>query len=127
MEFRVSKSEWWRGPVIQAVGSVLAAAIIAWGAVEAAARFDPKFVRVGDHVINIDHLVEIAQHDDGDGCTIIISISGSRFSDSLDGLSFAQHFAGHDVDRVSCEVLRDALNSYSIDGRPLFVPRSQAR
>ncbi len=93
------------GPVIQAAGSVLAAGIIAWGAINAAARSDPKFVRVGDHVINIDHLVEIARHDVGDGCKIITSNSGSRFVQSPDGHSFTQQFAGHDVDGASCDVL----------------------
>ena len=115
------------GPVIQAAGSILAAGIIAWGATNAAARFDPKFVRVGDHVINIDHLVEIARHDVGDGCKIIISISGSRFVESPDGRSLTQHFAGHDVDAASCDVLRDALRDYAIDGRPFLVPRSRVR
>ena len=120
MEHRVLKY----GPVIQAAGSLLAAALIACGAMQAAARFDPKFVRIGDHVINIEHLVEVAQ--EVDGCRIIISISGSRFTEHSDG-RFDQHFAGHNVDAVTCDVLRDALSVYAIDGRPLLVPRSQAR
>ena len=115
------------GPTIQAVGSVAAAVIVTCGAIDVAGRFEPKFVRVGDHVINIDHLVEIAQHDVGRGCQIIISISGSRFVEQADGVSFTQQFAGHDIDEITCDVLRQALDGYSVDGRPIFVPRSQVR
>ena len=114
------------GSVIQAVGSVIAAVIIAYGAYSAAGRFEPRFVRVGGHVVNIQHLVEVGQNDVGDGCKIIISNSGSRFVDSPDG-SFTQYFAGHDVDGTSCDVLRKALSDYAIDGRPFVVPRSHVR
>ena len=115
------------GPTIQAVGSVAAALIVTCGAIEVADRFEPKFVRVGDHVINIDHLVEIAQADAGRGCVIIVSISGARLVELPDG-GFRQELAGHELDdEISCDVLRRALDRYSIDGRPIFVPRSQAR
>ena len=115
------------GPVIQAGGAVLAAVIIACSAIEVADRFEPKFVRVGDHVVNIDHLVEIAQADSGRGCVIIVSISGGRLVELPDG-GFRQELAGHELDdEISCDVLRRALDRYSIDGRPIFVPRSQAR
>ena len=59
------------------------------------------FVRVGDHAIKIDQLVEIARHDVGDGCKTIVSNSSRRFVDSSDGLSFTRHFAGHDLDGTS--------------------------
>ena len=106
---------------------MLAAAIVTCGAINVADRFDPKFVRVGDHVVNIDHLVEIAQADSGRGCVIVVSISGARFVELPDG-GFRQELAGHELDdETSCDVLRRALDRYSIDGRPIFVPRSLAR
>jgi len=115
------------GPTIQAGGSVLAAALITYGAINVADRFDPKFVRVGDHVVNIDHLVEIAEADSGRGCVIIVTISRGRLVDLPDG-GFRQELAGQELhDEISCDVLRQALDRYSIDGRPIFVPRSQAR
>ena len=114
------------GPVIQAGGSVLAAAIIAYGAIDVAGRFDPKFVRVGGNVVNIDHLVQVAQAEVGRNCAIVISNSGSRFVDMPDG-TFRQQFAGHELDEIACDVLRQALDGYSIDGRPIFVPRSRPR
>ena len=107
------------GPLIQAAGSVVAALIITFGAFRAARTFEPRFVRVGEHVINIEHLVEVAQDDDGDGCQIIISISESFVAGTPE--QFTQNFAGHDVDETTCQMLRGVLDEYTVDGRPSGV------
>ena len=74
----------------------------------AARSLRSMFVRVGDHAIKIDQLVEIARHDVGDGCKTIASNSSRRFVDSSDGLSFTRHFAGRDLDG---DVLRRVTRS----------------
>ena len=60
-------------------------------------------------------------------CVIVVSISVVRLVELPDG-TFRQELAGHELDdETSCNVLRRAIDRYSIDGRPIFVPRSQAR
>ena len=101
------------GPMIQAFASIVAAVILTCGALIAAGTFEPKFLRAGEHIINLGHLVEVARQDDGEGCTIVISISESIVREAQD--QFRQFFAGHQVDdEAECQELREHLAEYTV-------------
>lgn len=113
----------WQEAITHVAGSILGASIIAVGAYGAAARLDPKFVRVNDDVINIQHIVEVTADARTGGCRIIMSNALSREETFPDG-TVIQDLAGMRIDKTDCDVLRDAVQEYVIDSRPVFVPRS---
>ena len=103
--------------VIQAVGTILAAIFIAGGAWAAAQSFQPKFVRWGNNVANIEHLILVGQQDDGSGCSVILSTALVRVIEMPEGPPRTR-LSGHTVNNdFECEAIRRALGKYTIDGR----------
>ena len=108
--------------LVQACGAVLAALILGFGALHVADRFQPRFVRWGNHVANIDQVVFIGQQDDGTGCSVILTTSVVTLSYTSDGPR--TRLAGHSVDDdADCERLRAALRAYTLDATQLADPR----
>ena len=102
--------------MIQASGSIVAALVIAWGAGSAARSFQPKFVRWGNNVANIEHVILVGQQDDGSGCSVILSTTLLRVTETPEGPRTG--LSGHTVDNeFECEAIRRALGEYTIDGR----------
>ena len=54
--------------IVQAGGAIGAAFVIALGAWAVAQSFEPEFVRWGNNVANIEHLILLGEQDDGSGC-----------------------------------------------------------
>ena len=106
--------------IIQAGGTIGAAIVItlgAWGAALLAAQvFDPRFVRWGDNVANIEHIILISELDDGGpGCSVILTTTVQRVFETSDGRIRAG-MSGHTVDsNAECERIRTALQEYTID------------
>ena len=99
---------------VQAFGAVVAALIIGLGALHIADVFQPRFVRWGNHVANIDQVVFIGEQDDGTGCSVILTTSVVRLYHTADGPRTG--LSGHSVDDDSdCERLRAALQDYTLD------------
>lgn len=124
MTFRSRCSSWLRSnpqrlaAVVQALGAVVAALILGFGAIHVADRFEPRFVRWGNHVANIDQVVFIGQQDDGTGCSVILTTSVVRLYDTPDGPRTG--LSGHSVDDDSdCERLRAAVRDYTLDATQL--------
>ena len=94
-------------PWIAAVGSVVAACIIASGAYCAASVFQPSFVRLENAVFNMHHLVEIL--DTQSGCDVIMANSAAVATDH------EQRFA-HSLDFAGCQSLRRAVEPHTVSG-----------
>ena len=108
--------------VVQAFGAVVAALILGLGALRVADVFQPRFVRWGNHVANIDQVIFIGQQDDGTGCSVILTTSVVRLYDTPDGPRTG--LSGHSVDDDSdCERLRAALRDYTLDATQLADDR----
>lgn len=108
--------------VVQAFGAVVAALILGFGALRVADLFQPRFVRWGNHVANIDQVIFIGQQDDGAGCSVILTTSVVRPYDTLDGPRTG--LSGHSVeDDSDCERLRAALRDYTLDATQLADDR----
>ena len=102
--------------VIHACGSVVAAAVIAAGALLAAGSFQPKFVRWGNNVANIEHIILVGEQDDGSGCSVILSTTVARVFETPTGTRTG--LSGHTVDSdFECEAIRRAVGKYAIDAR----------
>ena len=109
-------------PVVQAFGAVFAALILGFGALRVADLFQPRFVRWGNHVANIDQVIFIGQQDDGTGCSVILTTSVVRLYDTPDGPRTG--LSGHSVDDdFDCERLRAALRDYTLDATQLADDR----
>ena len=88
------------------------------GALRVADLFQPRFVRWGNHVANINQVVFIGQQDDGTGCSVILTTSVVRLYDTPDGPRTG--LSGHSVDDDSdCERLRAAVRDYTLDATQL--------
>ena len=55
------------------------------GALRTAASFEPKFVRWGNFVANIEHLILVGEQDDGSGCSVILTTTVQRVFETSDG------------------------------------------
>lgn len=94
-------------PWITAIGSVVAACIIAAGAYRAASVFQPSFVRVENAVFNMHHLVEIL--DTPSGCDVIMASSAAVVTD-------AEQSSARSLDFAGCQSLRRAVEAYTVSG-----------
>ena len=94
-------------PWITAVGSVVAACIIAFGAYWAASVFQPSFVRLENAVFNMHHLVEIL--DTPSGCDVIMANSAAVVTED------EQRFT-HSLDFAGCQSLRRAVEPHTVSG-----------
>ena len=102
--------------IVQAVGTIGAAIVIAVGAWTTAQSFQPKFVRWGDNLANIEHLILVGEQDDGSGCSVILSTTLVREFETPEGPRTG--LSGHSVDDdVECETIRRAVQDYTIDAR----------
>ena len=102
--------------VIHACGTVVAAAVIAAGALLAAGSFEPKFIRWGNNVANIEHIILVGEQDDGSGCSVILSTTVARVFETPTGTRTG--LSGHTVENdFECEAIRRAVRKYTIDGR----------
>ena len=103
---------------VQACGTLLAAVILGFGAFHVADRFQPRFIRWGNHIANIDEVVFIGQQDDGTGCSVILTTSVVTLSHTPDGPR--TRLSGHSVDDdADCDRLRAALRAYTLDATQL--------
>ncbi len=101
--------------IIHAVGTIGAAIVITWGALTAAGSFEPKFVRWGNNVANIEHLILVGEQDDGSGCSVILSTTVARVYETPEG-TVRTGLSGHTVENdFECEAIRRALQKYTID------------
>ena len=93
-------------------------ALGAWGAASLAAEvFEPKFVRWGNFVANIEHIILVGEQDDGSGCSVILTTTVPRVFETSDG-RIRTGLSGHTVDsNAECEAIRTAVQEYTIDGR----------
>ena len=102
--------------VIQAGGTVVAAIVLAVGAWAAARTLEPKFIRWGNNVANIEHLILVGEQDDGSGCSVILTTTVPRVYETPKGTRTG--LSGHSVDNdFECEAIRRAVREYTIDGR----------
>ena len=89
--------------------------MIVLGALSAAGSFEPKFVRWGNNVANIEHLILIGEQDDGSGCSVILSTTVPRLFETPEGETKTA-LSGHTVDNdFECEAIRRAVQEYTID------------
>ena len=89
--------------------------MIAWGALTAAGSFEPKFVRWGNNVANIEHLILVGEQDDGSGCSVILSTTVPRVFETPEG-EIKTALSGHTVENdFDCEAIRRAVQDYTID------------
>ena len=103
--------------LIQAGGTIVAAIVLTVGALLAAASFQPKFVRWGNFVANIEHLILVGEQDDGSGCSVILTTTVQRVFETSDG-TIRTGLAGHTVESdAECEAIRRAVQAYTIDAR----------
>ena len=107
--------------IIQAGGTIGAAIVIALGAwvatILAAELFEPKFVRWGNYVANIEHIILIGEQDDRSGCSVILTTTVQRVFETSDG-RIRTGMSGHTVDSdAECEAIRTAVQEYTIDAR----------
>ena len=107
--------------IIQAVGSVLAALVIAVGAWAAAGSFQPQFIQWGNNVASLQHLVMVAELSDPPGCSVLVSITPDIVEDSPDGPR--ARLSGQIVNEAVCEQIRRALANYTVGVRPQPVDR----
>lgn len=104
--------------IIQALGSVLAALVIAVGAWAAARSFQPEFIRWGNNVASLEHLVLVGDRDDGSGCSVLFSFTVPIEVETPDGPPMTI-LSGQPVDDdFECEEIRRALAAYAVDARP---------
>lgn len=108
--------------VVQALGAVFAALILGYGALRVSDVFEPRFVRWGNHVANIDQVIFVGQQDDGTGCSVILTTSVVRLYETPDGPRTG--LSGHSVDDDSdCERLLEALRDYTLDASQIEARR----
>lgn len=96
--------------------------MIALGAWAVAQSFEPEFVRWGNNVANIEHLILLGEQDDGSGCSVILSTTIMRLFDTPEGpkTGLSGHTVGNDFE---CEAIRRPLQQYTIDARETILER----
>lgn len=101
--------------LIQAVGAIVAAMIVAGAAILAAQSFEPLFVRWGNSVARLDYLILLAEQDDGSGCSAILATTVPLRVGPPD--SGRYQYSGHTVDDDECEAIRRVLAPHTVDTR----------
>ena len=96
--------------------------MIALGEWVVAQSFEPKSVRWGNNVANMEHLILVGQQDDASGCSVILTTTVPRLHETSEGPKTG--LSGHTVDNdFECEAIRRALHEYTIDAREKIVER----
>lgn len=94
--------------ILTTIGTVLAAAIIAYAGIQAARTIQPNFVQVGPFLLNVNHIVEVIFTSNG-GCRVVL-INALPVNPDKASIEREMQFTGHSTgDQDECVDLRNSL------------------